>query len=76
MHELAEVVGQKLSGDGIATTSGWVTQRLGGFPKAGDILTLGAYELRVEKTEGALVARLKLTRHPQTLAPLDPPTSI
>jgi CBS domain containing-hemolysin-like protein len=76
LHELAEVVGQELTGDGIATTSGWVTQRLGGFPKAGDTLTLGVFELRVEKTEGALVARLKLTRHPQTLAPLDPPTSI
>jgi Mg2+/Co2+ transporter CorC len=39
-----------------------VTERLGGFPKTGDALTLGAFELRVEQTDGARVARLKLTR--------------
>jgi CBS domain containing-hemolysin-like protein len=65
LHELAEVVGQDLSGDGIATTSGWVTHRLGGFPKTGDTLTLGEFELRVENTDGARVARLKLTRQPE-----------
>jgi CBS domain containing-hemolysin-like protein len=64
-HELAELIGQNLSDDGIATTSGWLTQRLGGFPKTGDVLQLGNYELRVESTEGARVARLKLTRHPE-----------
>ena len=32
--------------------SGWVTQRLGGFPKAGDVLTVGACELRVEEMDG------------------------
>ena len=42
-----------------------MTQRLGGFPKSGDALTLGAYELRVEKTDGARVARFKLTRQPE-----------
>jgi CBS domain containing-hemolysin-like protein len=66
VHELAEVVGQNLCDDGMATTSGWVTQRLGGFPKTGDILQLGNYELRVEATEGARVARLKLTRQPES----------
>ncbi len=64
LHELAEVVGQDLSAEGISTTSGWVTQRLGGFPKTGDLLTLGEYELRVEKTDGARVARLQLKRAP------------
>jgi CBS domain containing-hemolysin-like protein len=64
LHELAELVGQDLSGDGISTTSGWVTQRLGGFPKLGDLLTLGQYELRVEKTDGARVSRLELKRAP------------
>ncbi len=62
IHELAENVGQKLSGDGISTTSGWVTQRLGGFPKVGDVLALGAFELRVAQMEGPRVALLKLTR--------------
>jgi len=71
-HELAEVVGQNLSEDGMATTSGWVTQRLGGFPRIGDVLQLGAYELRVEATEGARVARLKLTRRPEGGPPASP----
>jgi CBS domain containing-hemolysin-like protein len=64
LHELAELVGQDLSGEGISTTSGWVTQRLGGFPKRGNLLTLGQYELRVEETDGARVARLQLKRAP------------
>jgi CBS domain containing-hemolysin-like protein len=68
LHELAEVIGQDLSGDGISTTSGWVTQRLGGFPKRGDLLTLGQYELRVEETDGARVARLQLKRIPPSPA--------
>jgi CBS domain containing-hemolysin-like protein len=64
LHELAEVVGQDLSAEGISTTSGWVTHRLGGFPKRGDSLTLGQYELRVTETDGARVARLQLKRNP------------
>ena len=71
LHELADLVGQNLSAPGIATTSGWVTQRLGGFPKTGDALTLGAYELRVEQTVGARVARLKLTRQAGRPAPAE-----
>jgi CBS domain containing-hemolysin-like protein len=64
LHELGALVGQNLASEGIATTSGWVTQRLGGFPKAGDTLALGAFELRVEETDNTRVSRLKLTRHP------------
>jgi CBS domain containing-hemolysin-like protein len=64
VHELAEVVGQNLSDDGMVTTSGWVTQRLGGFPKTGDTLPLGSHELRVEATTGMRISRLRLTRHP------------
>ncbi|HEX3988542.1 MAG TPA: transporter associated domain-containing protein, partial [Verrucomicrobiae bacterium] len=64
LHELAELVGSDISGDGISTTSGWVTHQLGGFPKRGDALTLGQYELRVEQTDGARVALLQLKRVP------------
>ncbi len=62
LHELAELVGEPLRLEGVNTASGWVTHRLGGFPKSGDVLTLGAYELRVEETEGMRVAQLKLTK--------------
>ena len=62
IHELAGVIGQSLSEYGVSTTSGWVTERLGGFPQAGDVLKLGAYELRVEEMDGPRVTRLKLIR--------------
>jgi CBS domain containing-hemolysin-like protein len=48
--------------ENVATASGWVTQKLGGFPKAGDTLTVGACELRVEEMDGPRVARLKITK--------------
>ena len=63
LHELGELVEQNLATEGIATTSGWVTQRLGGFPKAGDTLKLRNFQLSVEEMDGTRVARLKLTRY-------------
>ena len=43
--------------ENVATVSGWVTEKLGGFPKAGDTLTVGDFELRVEEMDGPRVAR-------------------
>ncbi len=62
LHELAEVVQEPLQEEGITTVSGWVTHRLGGFPKVGDVLVIGAFELRVEEMEGMRVAKLKLQK--------------
>ena len=62
LHELGELIGEPLVEEGITTTSGLVTHRLGGFPKVGDVLTIGLCELRVEEMDGPRVARLKLTR--------------
>ncbi len=62
LHELGELVGEALQEEGITTTSGWVTHRLGGFPKAGDLVNLNGYELRVELMDGPRVARLRLVR--------------
>ena len=62
LHELEELVGEPLREEGITTVSGWITQRLGGFPKAGDVLKIGACELRVEEMTGMLVGRVKLTK--------------
>jgi CBS domain containing-hemolysin-like protein len=62
LHELEEIVGQPLQEEGITTVSGWVTQRLGGFPKTGDVLAIGDCELRVEEMDSMRVSRLKLTR--------------
>ncbi len=65
LHELAELVGEPLPAEDITTASGWVTQRLGGFPRTGDTLTVGACELRVEEMAGMRVARLKITKRPK-----------
>ena len=62
LHELSSLLGQDLEEEGISTTSGWVTHRLGGFPKEGDVLTIGNFQLRVQELEGRRVARLKLER--------------
>ena len=62
LHELAEILGESLPEEGVTTASSWVTQRLGGFPKVGDTVTVGSHELRVEETDGMRVARLKVTK--------------
>ncbi|HXR03527.1 MAG TPA: hemolysin family protein [Verrucomicrobiae bacterium] len=62
LHELEKLVGEIGGGEGAATASGWITQRLGGFPRVGDALTVGACELRVEEMDGPRVARFKITR--------------
>ena len=64
LHELDEIVGEPLAEEGITTVSGWVTYRLGGFPKVGDVLTAGGCELRVEEMEGTRVKKLKITKRP------------
>jgi CBS domain containing-hemolysin-like protein len=58
LHEMAELIGEPLDHEGVTTVSGWVTQRLGGFPKPGDVVTVGDFEFRVEKMEGKRVGRL------------------
>jgi CBS domain containing-hemolysin-like protein len=65
LHELSELAHESLQEEGITTVSGWVTHRLGGFPKEGDVLRLKTHTLRVEETEGMRVTKLKLTRTPE-----------
>jgi len=67
LHELEELVGEPLREEGVTTVSGWVTHRLSGFPKAGDVLSVGDYELRVEEMAGMRVARLRLARKGEQL---------
>jgi CBS domain containing-hemolysin-like protein len=69
LHELEEIIGLTQGGETAATVSGWVTQRLGGFPKVGDTLKMGNCELRVEGLDGPRVARLKITKRAEPLAP-------
>ncbi len=69
VRDLGELVGEPLEEEGITTTSGWITHRLGGFAKVGDALTLNGTELRVEEMEGMRVARVRLTRQANREAP-------
>lgn len=62
LHDLERITGTIEHDEGIATASGWVTQKFGGFPKTGDTLTVGTCELRVEEMDGPRVARLKITK--------------
>ncbi len=65
LHELEELVGEELAEEELTTTSGFVTHRLGGFPKKGDGVELAAFTLRVEALDGMRVARLRLERKPE-----------
>ena len=69
LHELEGIIGLTQREETVATVSGWVTQRLGGFPKVGDTLTVGNCELRVEALEGTRVARLKITKRAEPPSP-------
>lgn len=72
LHELSELVGEAVEEEGVTTASGWVTQRLGGFPKTGDAVTVGAFELRVEEMDGMRVSKLKISRRAVLAAPDSP----
>jgi CBS domain containing-hemolysin-like protein len=65
IHELEDIVGERIEAEDLTTVSGYVTRQLGGFPKAGDSLTLGEWCLRVEAVDGIRVARLRLLRTPK-----------
>jgi CBS domain containing-hemolysin-like protein len=65
LPELEKITGTVEHGEGVATASGWVTEKLGGFPKAGDAVTVGNFELRVEEMDGARVGRLRITKRPE-----------
>jgi CBS domain containing-hemolysin-like protein len=62
LHELSALVGEELQEEGITTTSGWVTHKLGGFPQKKNELVIGDFVLCVEDMDGTRVARLRLTK--------------
>lgn len=62
LPELEKITGPVEHGEGVATASGWVTEKVGGFPKNGDTVTVGNFELRVEEMDGTRVGRLKITK--------------
>jgi len=62
-RKLGELVGERIEETAeICTVSGLITQRLGRFPRVGDAVTFGEWDLRVEEMAGTRVLRMKLTR--------------
>jgi CBS domain containing-hemolysin-like protein len=62
LHELEKIIGTVEHDESVATASGWVTERLGGFPKTGDSFKLNHFEFHVEEMDGTRVGRLKITQ--------------
>jgi len=62
LHELQEIVGESVEEEGVTTASGWVTQRLGGFPKVGDTIALTGSDVRVDEMDGMRVRRLTVKK--------------
>ena len=62
LHDLEKIIGTVPHGENTTTASGWVTEKLGGFPKSGDVVNVGDFELRVEQMDGPRVAKLKVSR--------------
>lgn len=67
LHDLAEIVGEEIPDEEISTASGYVTHRLGGFPKKGDELAIGSFRIIVLETNGTKVERMRLQRNPPPL---------
>ena len=64
VHEIEDLVGQSALEEGISTISGLLTQRLGGFPKEGDKLEVGEFEIEVTETAGPKVEKVRFSRKP------------
>ena len=64
VHELEDLVGESALEEGISTISGLLTQRLGGFPKEGDKLEVGEFEIEVTETAGPKVEKVSLVKSP------------
>jgi CBS domain containing-hemolysin-like protein len=62
LHELEKIIGTVPHGENTTTASGWVTEKRGGFPRPGDCVDVGDFELRVEEMDGPRVGKLKVTR--------------
>ena len=63
LRDLAELVGENLPEESV-TTSGWITERRGGFARRGDHVKIGGFDLEVERMDGMIVDQIKATRTP------------
>jgi CBS domain containing-hemolysin-like protein len=62
LHDLEKVIGPVPHDENTTTASGWITEKLGGFPRPNDVVNVNNFELRVEAMAGPRVDKLKVTR--------------
>lgn len=62
LHDLEKIIGPVPHDENTTTVSGWLTEKLGGFPRPGDFVMIGNFELRVEEMDGPRVGKLKISR--------------
>jgi CBS domain containing-hemolysin-like protein len=62
LHDLEKIIGPVPHDENTATASGWLTEKLGGFPQPGDKVSVNEFEVRVEAMDGARVEKLKVSR--------------
>ena len=63
VYRLRGIMGETFDDSGEAcTVSGLMTRRLGRFPRVGDTVALGVWELRVQEMAGTRVMRMTLSR--------------
>jgi len=62
LHELEKIIGTVPHDENTTTASGWVTEKLGGFPRVNDVVNVNGFELRVEEMNGPRVEKLRVAR--------------
>ena len=62
LHDLERIIGTVPHDENTTTASGWITEKLGGFPRPGDFVAMNGFELRVEEMDGTRVGKLKVAR--------------
>lgn len=62
LHELADLVGEPLEVEDVTTTSGWLTHKLGAFPKVGQEVRLSVFLIRVDQVDGPRVTRVRVIK--------------
>ena len=62
LHDLEKIIGAVPHDENTTTVSGWLTEKLGGFPRPGDFVEIGNFVLRVEEMDGTRVGKLKVSR--------------
>ncbi len=62
LHELEELIGTSLQEEGISTVNGWITVKLGDFPKEGQQIDVEGFRLEVVKIDGHKVEQVTLRR--------------